>query len=191
MQYELRLHRLIATILAAVLIGFVALFVYLDHHAPDVWIEASAALVMEIAVATGLVYVGMAEGVLAFQFKVKHKREIVGYLILSALSIGCGLFLSLTKSSPLMAIALVVSPHVLLFGVAQLRLSQHITHHSAQRRALQMCGLCDLLMGVGLIWTSRVSDTAAAGFLAYVAAMTALQLVGLLTYKRGPREQSV
>lgn len=191
MRYELRLHRLIATIVAAVLIGFVMLFVYLDHRASDVWIEASVALLLEIAVSTGLVYIGIAEGVLAFQFGAKHKREILGYLILGALSVACGLYLAVTESSSLMTIALVVSPQVILFGIGQLRISRHMSHHFAQRRALQVCGLCELLMGFGLIAVSRISNTAAAGFLAYIAAMTALQLIGFLMYKRVPHNQPV
>ena len=191
MRYELRLHRLIASILTAVLIGFVVLFVYLDHHASDIWIEASVALVLEIAVATGLGYVGMAEGVLAFQFEPKHRREIFSYLLLGVLSIGSGLYLSVTESSSLMTIALVVSPHVLLFGLAQLRVSRRMGHHLLMRRALLVCGLCEVLMGLGLIAVSRVSDRAAASFLAYVAAMTALQLIGFLLYKKVPQQQTV
>lgn len=191
MRYELRLHRLIASILTAVLIGFVVLFVYLDHHASGLWIEASVALVLEIAVSTGLVYVGMAEGILASQFEAKHKREILSYLILGVVSIGSGLYLSTTESFSLMTIALVVSPHVLLFGLVQLRVSRHVGHHLQMRRALLVCGLCEVLMGFGLIAVSRVSDRAAASFLAYVAAMTALQLIGFLIYKRVPQQQTV
>jgi len=191
MRYELRLHRLIATILAAVLIGFVMLFVYLDHHAPNVWVEASVALLLEISVSTGLAFVGMAEGVLAFQFGLQHKREILGYLSLGALSVGCGLYLALTESSSVTTIALVVSPHVFIFGLIQLRVSQHIRRHVAQRRALQVCGLCDLLMGLGLIAVSRISNAATAEFLAYVAAMTALQLIALLMYRSAPQKQPV
>lgn len=183
MQYELRLHQLIAAILTVVLIGFVALFIYLDNHGPDVWMEASVALLLEIAVSAGLVYVGMAEGILALQFGRQHKREILSYLSLGALSVGCGLYLAMTESSSLMTIALVVSPHVLLFGVGQLWISQHITHHFAQRRALQVCGFCELLMGVGLIAASRISNAAVAKLLAYTAAMTALQLIGFLMFK--------
>ena len=191
MRYELRLHRLIASILTAMLIGFVALFVYLDQHASDIWIEANVALVLEIAVSTGLVYVGMAEGVLAFQFEAKHKREILSYLILSALSIGSGLYFSMTESSSLMTIALVVSPHVLLFGLAQLRISRHVGHHLLVRRSLLVCGLCEILMGLALIAVSRTSNRAAASLLAYVAAMTALQLIGFLIYKRVPQQQTL
>ena len=191
MQYELRLHRLIVSILTVVLIGFVVLFVYFDHRAPDVWIEASVALVLEIAVSTGLVYVGVAEGVLAFQFGGRHKREILSYLLLSVLSIGSGLWLAMTESSSLMTIALVVSPHVLLFGLAQVRISQYLSHHLVLRRALLVCGICEVLMGIGLTAVSRVSDRSAASFLAYVAAMTALQLIGFLMYKKVPRERMV
>ena len=191
MRYELRLHRLIASILTAVLIGFVVLFVYLDHHASDIWIEASVALILEIAVSTGLVYVGMAEGVLAFQFEAKHKREILSYLILSILSISGGLYLATTESSSIMTIALVVSPHVLLFGLAQLRASRYVNHHLVIRRALLVCGLCEVLMCVGLVAVSRVSDKAAASLLAFVAAMTAIQLIGFLIYKRVPQQQVV
>jgi len=191
MRYELRLHKLIAAMLAAVLLGFIGLFIYLDHRAPDIWTEASAALVMEIAVSTGLIYIGTAEVVVAFQFEARHKREIVSYLVLSALSLACALYLSVTESSSLKVIALVVSPHAFLFGVAQLRASQHLSHHPAQRRALQVCGLCELLMGAGLIAVSRASNATAAGFLAYVAAMTGLQLIGFLMYKRVPREHPV
>lgn len=186
MHYELRLHRLIAALLTAILIGFVLLFVYLDHLSSNIWMEADIALLMEIAVSTGLGYIGMTEGVIAFEFGRPHKREILSYLALAALSIGCGLYLSLTEKSSLMTIALVVSPHAFLFGAAQLRASQHLRHHAAAQRALQIGGLCALLMSIGLVAVSRLSDVAAARFLAYVAAMTALQLIGFLMYKRSP-----
>ncbi len=189
MRCERRLHRLLAAMLAAVLIGFVLLFVYLDHRASDVWMEGSVALAMEVVVTTGLISIGSAEVVVAFQFEKRHKREIMSYLVLSALSIACALYLSMTESSSLRTIALVVSPHALLFGAAQIRASQHMGHHPTQKRALQVCGLSEILMGFGLIAVSRVSDSAAAGFLGYVAAVTAFQLIGFLMYKRVPRER--
>jgi uncharacterized membrane protein HdeD (DUF308 family) len=191
MRYELRLHRSMAAILTAVLIGFVVLFVYLDHRAPNVWVEASVALVLEIAAATGLVTVGIAEGILAFEFGQMHRREILSYLVLGVISVVCGLYLTLTESSSLRTIALVVSPHALLFGVAQLRFSRHMTNHPVVKVALITWGVSDLLMGLALIAVSRESDSAAAGFLAYVAALTALQLIGLLMYKRTPQERTV
>ncbi|AFL87426.1 hypothetical protein Terro_1106 [Terriglobus roseus DSM 18391] len=191
MRYELRLHRSLAAIVSGLLIGFVVLFVYLDHRAPSAWVEASVALSLEIAAATGLVAVGIAEGILAFEFGATHRREILTYLVLGVTSVVCGLYLTLTQSSSLKTVALVVAPHALLFGVAQLRVSRHLGHHPVVRTALITWGLSEVLMALALIVVSRVSDAASAGLLAYVAAMTALQLIGFLMYKRAPQEQAV
>ncbi len=183
MQYELRLHRLLATVLFAILVAFVLLFIYLNAHGPDIWAEASIALVMEIAVSAGLVYLGAIEGIVALQFGANHRREIWAYLLLSLFSIGCGLYLAIAHTSSLQTVALVISPHVFLFGLAELRFSRHMEQHSLLKRVLRIFGICEIAMAVGLIAVSTMSNARVALFLACVAGLTALQLFGFLLHK--------
>jgi uncharacterized membrane protein HdeD (DUF308 family) len=183
MQYELRLHRLLLRMLTVILTGVVLLFVYINSHPADIWMEASVSLVVVIVVATALGYMGMAEGIVALQFGMKHKREFFAYLILGLLSLGSGLYLALSETASLGTIALVVSPHAFLFGIAELRLAQHLRHHSKQRRALLLFGICEIAFGMSLIMGFEMSTDRLAGLLAYGAAITTLQLLGFLFYK--------
>lgn len=183
MQYEVRLHRLLLAMLATVLSGVFLLFFYLSSHPANTWIEASVSLVVVIVVATALGYMGMAEGIVALQFGTKHKRELFGYLMLGFLSLGSGLYLAISETASLGTVALIVSPHAFLFGMAELRISRHMQHHPEQRRALLMFGLCEVALGVALIIGSRMSNAHVATLLAYGAAITSLQLLGFLFYK--------
>lgn len=184
MQYELRLHRLLLAMLATVLTGVVLLFFYLNSHPADVWIEASVSLVVVIVVAAVLVYMGMAEGIVALQFGTRHKRELLSYVLLGVLSVASGLYLAISETTSLRTIALVVSPHTLLFGIAEFRISQHMQHHSKQRRALLLFGACEITLGMALILLgSRMSNSHVAALLGYGAGITSLQLLAFLFYK--------
>jgi uncharacterized membrane protein HdeD (DUF308 family) len=183
MQYELRLHRLLLAMLATVLSGVVLLFLYLNSHSADVWAEASMSLVVVIVVATALIYMGTAEGIVALQFGTRHKRELLSYFLLGLLSVASGLYLAVSEKAALSTIALVVSPHAFLFGIAELRISQHMLHHSKQRRALLLFGVCEVALGMALILGSRMSNSHVATLLGYGAAITSLQLLAFLLYK--------
>jgi uncharacterized membrane protein HdeD (DUF308 family) len=170
--------------LATVLTGVVLLFFYLSSHPADVWIEASVSLVVVIVVAAVLVYMGMAEGIVALQFGTRHKRELLSYLLLGLLSVASGLYLAVSETASLRTIALIVSPHALLFGIAELRISQHMQHHSKQRSALLLFGVCEIALGMALILLGpRMSNSHVATLLGYGAAITSLQLLALLFYK--------
>src|SRR6185312_9767033 len=97
MQYELRLHRLLLAILATVITGIVLFFFYLSSHPADVWLEASISLIVVITVATALVYMGIAEGIVALQFGRGHMRELLSYLLLGFLSATTGLYLAMSE----------------------------------------------------------------------------------------------
>jgi uncharacterized membrane protein HdeD (DUF308 family) len=183
MQYELRLHRLLLAMLATVLTGVVFLFLYLNSHPADVWTEASVSLVVVIVVATVLVYMGTAEGIVALQFGAKHKRELLSYLLLGLLSVASGLYLAISETASLKTIALIVSPHAFLFGIAEVRISQHMQHHSKQRKALLLFGVSEVALGMALILGSRMSNYHVATLLGYGAAITSLQLLTFLFYK--------
>ncbi len=183
MQYELRLHRLLLAMLATVVTGIALLFFYLSSHPADVWFEASISLIVVIAVATALVYMGVAEGIVALQFGMRHKRELLGYLLLGLLSATSGLYLAISEVESLQIIALVVSPHAFLFGIAELRISRHLQHHPKQRRALLLFGACEIALGLALVIGSRMSTYHVATLLGYGAVITSLQLLAFLIYK--------
>lgn len=183
MQYELRLHRLLLAILATVVTGIALLFFYLSSHPVDVWLEASISLIVVIVVATALVYMGVAEGIVALQFGKRHKRELLGYLLLGLLSATSGLYLAISGVESLGTIALVASPHAFLFGIAELRISQHLQHHPKQRRTLLLFGACEVALGLALVIGSRMSTYHVATLLGYGAAITSLQLLAFLIYK--------
>ena len=168
-------------ILIAILMGFTLIFFYLNST--NAWTEASVSLVVVIAVATALGYMGMAEEVVAFQFGVGHKRECMGYLLLGLLSVGSGLYLAMSETASLGTIALVVAPHAFIFGIAQLRIARHLQHHPMQRRALYLCGGLELLLGTALIAGSKMSNSHVAALLGYGAVVTILQLLAYLLYR--------
>jgi uncharacterized membrane protein HdeD (DUF308 family) len=170
--------------LATVLTGVVVLFLYLNSHPADVWSEASLSLVVVIVVATVLVYMGTAEGIVALQFGTKHKRELLSYLLLGLLSVASGLYLAISETASLRTIALIVSPHAFLFGIAEVRISQHMQRHSKHKRALLLFGACEIALGIALILLGpRMSNSHVATLLSYGAAVTSLQLLAVLFYR--------
>jgi uncharacterized membrane protein HdeD (DUF308 family) len=169
--------------LATLVTGIVLLFFYLNSHPADVWLEASISLIVVIAVATALVYMGVAEGIVVLQFGMRHKRELLSYLLLSLLSATSGLYLAMSEVESLRTIALVASPHAFLFGIAELRISQHLQHHPQQRRALLLFGACEIMLGFTLVIGSGMSTYRVATLLGYGVAITSLQLLAFLFYK--------
>lgn len=184
MRSELRLHRLLLAMLATVLLVFVAVLFYLGMNVASEYFEATVSLVAVIAVGTAFVYMGTAEGIVAFQFGMQHKRELWSYLTLGLISVVSGLYLAMSKTASLQTVAVVVSPHAFVFGIAELRIAQHVQHHPKQRRLLLTGGLCELLLGVVLLSGSGLSVDHAATLLGYVAILTALQLLAFLFYRR-------
>lgn len=183
MRSELRLHRLLLAMLATVLLVFVAVLFYLGMNVASEYFEATVSLVAVIAVGTAFVYMGTAEGIVAFQFGMQHKRELWSYLTLGLISVISGLYLAMSETASLQTVAVVVSPHAFLFGTAELRIAQHMQHHPKQRHMLLMGGLCELLLGVALLSGPRLSVEHAATLLGYVAILTALQLLAFLFYR--------
>ena len=49
---------------------------YLGTNVANEYFETTVSLVMMITVETALVYMGTAEGIIAFQFSLRHKREL-------------------------------------------------------------------------------------------------------------------
>lgn len=186
MHYELRLHRLLLSILITLLTIFVFFLFYIGSKIADERIEATASLAIVLAVATAFAYMGTAEGIVALYFGFKHPRELFSYLLLGLLSVSAGLYLALSRDESLQIVALIVAPHAFLFGLAELRIAQYMDKHPKQRGALILCGTCELLLGAALIWGSRLSNGHVATLLGYVALLTILQLLPLLFYKRIP-----
>lgn len=182
MRYELRLHRLLLKMLAVLLLVVIVIFIYLTPHFVDPHAEAAESLIVVLVVATILVYMGAAEGVVATQFGLKHKREMASYLLLGVLSLVSGIYLAISDRVSLQTVAIVVSPHAFLFGVAQLRLTSHVRHHRELRKALLACGLVELGSGLALLAGWRLSVGQVAVLLGYVASLTTLQLLSILFY---------
>jgi hydrogenase/urease accessory protein HupE len=186
MHYELRLHRILLSILISLLSVFVFFLFYIGSNIADERIEATASLAIVLTVATAFAYMGTAEGIVAFYFGLKHPRELVSYLLLGLLSISAGFYLALSKDESLQRVALIVAPHAFLFGFAELRIAQYMDKHPKQRGALILCGTCELALGGALIWGSRLSNGHVTTLLGYVALLTVLQLLPLLFYKQIP-----
>ena len=136
-----------------------------------------------IVVAAIFASMGTAEGIIAFYFGIKHRREFIAYLLLGLLSVSSGLYLTMSQDESLQMVSLIVSPHAFLFGLAELRMARHMERHPKERRALIVCGLCELARGVALVWGSILPSDRVAELLGGVAVLTILQLVPLLLYR--------
>lgn len=184
MQSEIRMHRLVLAILTIILVAFLGFLFYLTPRLASERLEAITSLITVILVASGFVMMGAVEEVVAFQFGIKHKREFLSYLLLGFVSIVSGLYLAISETASLQTIALVVAPHALLFGVAELRMAQHLQHHPGQRRGLFISGLCETGLGVALVYGWAMSNERVAMLLGYAAIISILQLLPLLLYRR-------
>ena len=182
MRYELKLHRVAFGILKIMLIGFVILLLRIRPGLADERLEIVSSLVIVVISAAVFVMMGMVEGTIAFQFGWKHKRELWIYLLLGSLSLASGLYLAISDTSSLQTVALVAAPHALLFGLAVLRIAQHLEHHPAYRKGLVLGGLVEIALGVALLIGSRLSNEGTATLLGYVAVISILQLLPFLFY---------
>ncbi|CAN5581216.1 hypothetical protein BH10ACI4_BH10ACI4_18440 [soil metagenome] len=190
MKSELKLHRLFLEILAGILAIVILVFFYFAPTFADARHEAEISLVAVLVVAAGFVYMGTAEGIIAFQFGTRHKQELVSYLLLGALSIASGLYLAISDTASVQTIALVVSPHAFIFGVGELRLAQHVKSHPSRRTMFLFCGICELAFGLTLVAASRLSNSHSAVVIGYVASLTTLQLLGFLMYRNQRQTKS-
>jgi hypothetical protein len=188
MRYELRLHRLLLSMMVTVLILFVIGLFYMNAQPGEEHFEAVVSLVVVIVVATIFVYMGTAEGIIAFYFGIKHRREFIAYLLLGLLSVSSGLYLAMSQAESLQRISLIVSPHAFLFGLAELRIARHMERHPKERRALIVGGWCELALGAALVWGSILPSNRVAELLGGVAALTILQLIPLLFYREIPKK---
>ncbi len=187
MRYELRLHRLLLSMMVTLLLLFVIGLVYLNARPGEEHFEAIVSLMVVIIVAAIFAYMGTAEGIIAFYFGIKHRREFIAYLLLGLLSVASGLYLAMSRTESLQTVSLIASPHAFLFGLAELRIARHMERHPRERRALIVCGLCELGLGVALIWGSMLPSNRVAELLGGVAVLTILQLIPLLFYREIPK----
>jgi hypothetical protein len=185
MRYELRLHRLLLSMMITLLVLFVIGLFYLNAQPGEEHLEAVVSLVVVIIVATIFAYMGTAEGIIAFYFGIKHSREFTAYLLLGLLSISSGLYLVMSQAESLQMVSLIVSPHAFLFGLAELRIARRMERHPKERRALIVFGLCELALGVGLVWGFMLPSDRVSELLGGVAVLTVLQLIPLLFYRAG------
>ncbi len=185
MRYELRLHRLLLSMMVTLLVLFVIGLLYLNARPNEEHLEAVVSLVVVIVVATIFAYMGTAEGIIGFYFGIKHSREFTAYLLLGLLSISSGLYLVMSQAESLQMVSLIVSPLAFLFGLAELRIARHMERHPKERRALIVCGLCEMVLGVGLVWASMLPSDRVSELLGGVAVLTILQLTPLLFYRDG------
>lgn len=188
MRYELRLHRLLLSMMVTLLALYVIGVFYLNAQPGAEHFEAVVSLIVVLIVATILAYMGTAEAVIAFYFGVEHRREFIAYLLLGLLSISSGLYLAMSQVESLQLVSLIVSPHAFLFGLAELRMARHMERHKRERRALIACGLCELTLGVALVSGSFLPDHRVAELLSGVAVLTISQLVPLLVYRELPKK---
>lgn len=188
MRYELRLHRLLLSMLVTLLFLFTIGLFYLNVQPGEEQIEATVSLLIVIAVAAVFTYMGTAEGIIALYFGIRHRREFIVYLSLGLLSISSGLYLAMSHAESLQTVSLIVSPHAFLFGLAELRIARHMKRHPRERRALIVCGACELALGVALVWGSMLPSNRVAELLGGVAVLTILQLLPLLFYREVPRK---
>lgn len=191
MRYELRLHRLLLSMMITLLILFVIGLFYLNARTGGERFEAVVSLIVVITVAAIFAYMGMAEGIIAFYFGIKHRREFIAYLLLGLLSVSSGLYLAISQAESLQTVSLVVSLHAFLFGLAELRMARHMERHPRERRALIVCGVCELGLGVALVWGYRLPSNRVAELLGGVAILTIMQLIPLLFYREVPRKTEV
>ena len=76
MRYELRLHRLLLSMMVTLLILFVIGLFYLNAQPGEEHFEAIVSLILVIVVAAIFVYMGTAEGIIALYFGIKHSARV-------------------------------------------------------------------------------------------------------------------
>jgi uncharacterized membrane protein HdeD (DUF308 family) len=183
MRYELKLHRLTLGILACILAIFVALLLEMGQTVADEHLEVITSFIVLVLAATAFGFMGMVEGIVALQFGKKHRRELLSYLSLGLISLGCGLYLAISNTARVQTVALVAAPHAFLFGIGQLRLAWHLERHKAYQEGLIVGGLIEILAGLALIRGYHLSTEGTVTLLACVAIISILQLLPLVLYR--------
>ena len=183
MRYELKLHRLNFGILVGVLVIFVALLFEMRESFADERLEVITSFIVIVLAGTAFGYMGMVEGIIALQFGKKHRRELLSYLSLGLMSLGCGLYLAISKTARIQTIALIAAPHAFLFGIGQLRLAWHMERHKSFQQGLIAGGFIEILLGFALIRGYRLSTQGAVTMLAIIAIVSILQLLPLVLYR--------
>jgi uncharacterized membrane protein HdeD (DUF308 family) len=164
------------------LVGFVVFLLRVRPSLADERLEVIASLAIVILAAAVFTMMGIIEGAIAFEFGKKHRRELLSYLLLGLLSLASGLYLAFSEEASLQTIAVVAAPHALLFGIAELRIAQHLERHPLYRRGLRLSGLIEIALGIALIVGSGRSNQGVAMLLGYVAVLSILQLLPMLFY---------
>jgi uncharacterized membrane protein HdeD (DUF308 family) len=175
---------MVLTVLAGMTIGFIALLFHIRDSLADERLEVIASLVLVVAAGGALVSTSVVEGAIALEFGKKHIREFFGYLLLSLVSLSSGLYLGISQQSTLQMVALVASLHAFIFGVAQLRMAQHLWHHPNYRRVFMFDGVTEIFLGLALVVGSRLSNEGTATLLGYVGIFSVLQVMPLLLHPR-------
>lgn len=183
MRYELHVHRVALGILILLLGGFIGYSIHLQPVLAHARFQAIGALFVVAIAAAVFITVGIVESTIAFQFGRGHRRELVSYLILGFVSLGSGLYLAISDTSSLQTVALVASPHALLFGLAELRIAQHFQRHPNYRRGLRVGGVVEIILGLALIFGSSLPTEDVVMLLVFVATLTILQLVPFVIFR--------
>lgn len=183
MKYELHLHRVAVGLLTLLLGGFIAYSLHLRPVLAHARFDAIGALFVVTVAAGVFVTIGIIEGTIAFQFGGGHRRELITYLLLGFISLASGLYLAISDTSTLQTVALVASPHALLFGFAELRIARHFQRHPNYSRGLKMGGVVEICLGLALIFGSSLPTQHVASLLIYVSLFTMLQLVPIVFFQ--------
>ncbi|SEB63891.1 hypothetical protein [Terriglobus roseus] len=158
MRAELKVHRFVLSILSLWIAIFIALLVLLGVEDTDAKVAVEVILLYSIVVSAGFVGVGLVELMAALDLGQSHRREVAGYSALASVALASGIFLATRPDVSLRTISLVVAPHALLLGLAQLRMSGHLRRHRVQRIALAVCGFVDLAAALALAGTLFMSS---------------------------------
>jgi len=186
MQEELKSHKVVFGLVAIWLVIFLFILFFLEAPRHANRLEAEVILVLSIAVTSALGYIGLAEIVVGLQFGRSHRQELVTYLVLGTFSLLTGILLALTTPLRLALISFAVSPHAILFGLFQLRLSHGLARHPPQARSLKVCGVIEILSGLALASGFFLSDASVVRLLGLTAASTLLQLFPFLFFSKRP-----
>jgi hypothetical protein len=182
MRYELKLHKLTFGILVGILAAFATLVLAMPKSLASEHFEVITSFIVIVLAATAFGFMGMVEGIMALQFGTKHKRELLGYLSLGLVTLGCGIYLAISERVRIQTIALVAAPHAFLFGIGQLRLAWHLERHKPHQEALIAGGFIEILSGLLLVQGYRLSTQGAVTLLASVAILSIFQILPLLLY---------
>jgi hypothetical protein len=182
MQSEITLHRIVFGAQAVVLTIFVSVLIYLDPLLQSKLLDTIGATILIAVAALAFLAVGAVEEVIAYRFGQRHRRELLAYLFLGLVSIASGVFLSFSHKASLQTVALVVAPYAALFGLGELRIARHLAHHPPQRRALVVCGLCEIALAMSLLAAWRLPSRGVPVLLGLTAIVSLAQVLPLLLF---------